>query len=563
MKKTIMGLIAFSAVLTLTACSHKSTESADTFNQSTTQTIETGNIKGKKDTENNALEWLGVPYAQAERWQAPKEVDKWDDTFDATEYGEKDIQFSNNEVVGSENELNLDIVRPDTDETDLPVLVFLHGGNNQTGHAQEIKGNTLANDLNAVYVSVNYRLGVLGFNPLDALKTGSDEENSGNFALLDIAQALDWVEKNIETFGGNKDNVTLAGFSAGGRDVMATLISPTFKGKYDKAISFSGGMTLSDEEESQEIFATAIAPLVVEDGLQPTEEDAKNWLLEDNNEVADYLKNLSADRLAPLMGNAGIRMSVFPHLYKDGTVIPEEGFETETFNDVPLMLVTGTNEFSLFIASDERFAEDFNSGDLFQDEQKQAEFDYSRNYGGQLYRLSNGVDSARKLAGKYNSDIYISEIFYGDDSNVTPQLASTLGAFHGIFKAMLQTPSNYAAFIGEEFDNDGAKDMSSDFKAYLKNFLASGNPNDKNLVNWPKWSEQSEVLSISATENAKDIKAATDSETASDILEKMQADTTLSEGVKNELNTTVLSSRWFSAPLDEIYSSQEEQVVKN
>lgn len=563
MKKTIMGLIAFSAVLTLTACSHKSTESADTFNQSTTQTIETGNIKGKKDTENNALEWLGVPYAQAERWQAPKEVDKWDDTFDATEYGEKDIQFSNNEVVGSENELNLDIVRPDTDETDLPVLVFLHGGNNQTGHAQEIKGNTLANDSNAVYVSVNYRLGALGFNPLDALKTGSDEENSGNFALLDIAQALDWVEKNIETFGGNKDNVTLAGFSAGGRDVMATLISPTFKGKYDKAISFSGGMTLSDEEESQEIFATAIAPLVVEDGLQPTEEDAKNWLLEDNNEVADYLKNLSADRLAPLMGNAGIRMSVFPHLYKDGTVIPEEGFETETFNDVPLMLVTGTNEFSLFIASDERFAEDFNSGDLFQDEQKQAEFDYSRNYGGQLYRLSNGVDSARKLAGKYNSDIYISEIFYGDDSNVTPQLASTLGAFHGIFKAMLQTPSNYAAFIGEEFDNDGAKDMSSDFKAYLKNFLASGNPNDKNLVNWPKWSEQSKVLSISATENAKDIKAATDSETASDILEKMQADTTLSEGVKNELNTTVLSGRWFSAPLDEIYSSQEEQVVKN
>ena len=563
MKKTIMGLIAFSAVLTLTACSHKSTESADTFNQSTTQTIETGNIKGKKDTENNALEWLGVPYAQAERWQAPKEVDKWDDTFDATEHGEKDIQFSNNEVVGSENELNLDIVRPDTDETDLPVLVFLHGGNNQTGHAQEIKGNTLANDSNAVYVSVNYRLGALGFNPLDALKTGSDEENSGNFALLDIAQALDWVEKNIETFGGNKDNVTLAGFSAGGRDVMATLISPTFKGKYDKAISFSGGMTLSDEEESQEIFATAIAPLVVEDGLQPTEEDAKNWLLEDNNEIADYLKNLSADRLAPFMGNAGIRMSVFPHLYKDGTVIPEEGFETETFNDVPLMLVTGTNEFSLFIASDERFAEDFNSGDLFQDEQKQAEFDYSRNYGGQLYRLSNGVDSALKLAGKYNSDIYISEIFYGDDSNVTPQLASTLGAFHGIFKAMLQTPSNYAAFIGEEFDNDGAKDMSSDFKAYLKNFLASGNPNDKNLVNWPKWSEQSKVLSISATENAKDIKAATDSETASDILEKMQADTTLSEGVKNELNTTVLSGRWFSAPLDEIYSSQEEQVVKN
>ena len=203
------------------------------------------------------------------------------------------------------------MVRPDSDEDNLPVIVYIHGGNNQTGNAQEIRGNTLVNDINAIYVSVNYRLGVLGFNPLAALKTGNDEENSGNYSLLDIAAALDWVKENIETFGGDKDNITLAGFSAGGRDVMATLISPLFAGKYDKAISFSGGMTLSEETESQEIFAAAISPLVVEDGIKATEEEANTWLLTANNDVENYLRGISAERLAGLMGNAAIRMKLF------------------------------------------------------------------------------------------------------------------------------------------------------------------------------------------------------------------------------------------------------------
>ena len=79
------------------------------------------------------------------------------------------IQYSNGQVTGSEASLNLDVVRPDTKKKNLPVLVYIHGGNNQTGTAQEIKGNSFVKDLNAVYVSVNYRLGVLGFNPLAAV----------------------------------------------------------------------------------------------------------------------------------------------------------------------------------------------------------------------------------------------------------------------------------------------------------------------------------------------------------------------------------------------------------
>lgn len=524
------------------------------FNASIKQTISGGDIKGHQDKDNDVLEWLGIPYATASRWQAPEEVEAWSDTFDATKPGEQAIQVSNGNIVGSEEALNLDVVRPDSDEDKLPVIVYLHGGNNQTGNAQEIKGNTLVNDINAVYVSVNYRLGVLGFNPLEALKTGNAEENSGNYSLLDIAAALDWVKENIESFGGDKDNITLAGFSAGGRDVMATLISPLFAGKYDKAISFSGGMTLAEERESQEIFAAALSPLVVEDGIKASEEEAKTWLLTSHNDVEDYLRGVAAERLAGLMGNAAIRMKVFPHLYIDGTVIPESGFKTKKYHDVPLMLVTGTDEFSLFAAFDERFAKDFASGQLFTDEEKLAEFTYSKKYGGQLYRLANGVESAKTMSDNAGSAIYIAEIAYGDNSQVTPDLAKTFGAFHGIFEPMLQTPSNYASLIGEAFETDGAVAMSKAFKAYLKNFLKSDNPNGRGLMKWQAWTDTKQILSIDATQDKAIIESKTDTTTAEEILAQMAADTSLTEETKEVLNTTVLNGRWFSAVIDNNYA---------
>ncbi|MBM7636010.1 carboxylesterase family protein [Streptococcus saliviloxodontae] len=546
----VLGVIGLTC-LSLVACtSQNMKQDKNNFNRSLVQTVTGGKIKGHEDEDHNVLEWLGLPYAKAERWEAPTRVDKWSETLDATKAGESDIQFSSGKVSGIENALNLDISRPNSSDKNLPVIVYIHGGNNQTGTAQEIQGNDFVNDINAVYVSVNYRLGVFGFNPLQALKTGTAEKNSGNYALLDILAALDWVQGNIETFGGNKDNVTLAGFSAGGRDVMATLISPMFKGKYNKAISFSGGMTLADMSDSQTIFAKAIAPLVVNDGVKSSEEEAQKWLLTSGSDVADYLAGLSAERLAQLMDNAAIRMSVFPHLYKDGTVIPKEGFSTSSFNDVPLLLFTGTNEFSLFAAYDNYFARDFTSGRIFHDSEKMAAFDYVKNYGGQLYRLSNGVESAKKLSGNYKSPIYIGEISYGDDSQVTPDLARTFGAFHGIFEPMLQSPSNYASIIGNSFDNKGAQAMSKDFKLYLKQFLDTGDPNKANLTRWSSWSDNNQVLTITANQNKKKIMSSQDNVTAEEVLTQMNADTTLSDSLKYQMNTQVLNGRWFSSVVD-------------
>ena len=92
--------------------------------------------------------------------------------------------------------------------------------------------------------------------------------------------------------------------------------------------------------------------------------------------------------------------------------------------------------------------------------------------------------------------------------------------------------------------------MSAEVKTYLKNFLAKGNPNGRDLTKWQKWSDQSPVLSITASKKKANITVTTDTETAADILAKMNADKTLSDEVKSDLNQTVLNGRWFSKPID-------------
>ena len=224
-----------------------------------TVTTESGAVQGR--SENGVNSWFNVPYGHSERYEAPTTPVAWQGTRDATVPGQGDIQLDSSKSTvnapvtkGFENDLTLDIYRSKTTHKKLPVLVYIHGGNNQSGLSTELSGASFVKRHNAIFVSINYRLGGLGFNPLPALKTGTKAENSGNFALLDMHQSFKWLHDNISQFGGDPDNITAAGFSAGGRDVMAMLISPIFKNDFKQAIVFSGGMTTSSPEDAQQIF---------------------------------------------------------------------------------------------------------------------------------------------------------------------------------------------------------------------------------------------------------------------------------------------------------------------
>ena len=289
---------------------------------STSVKTKEGVVTGVEDKKYATVNWWGIPYAaKAEgklRYQAPKLAPKHKAPLDCSKVGPVNVQFNGKNVIGEEGALILDITRPNTDEKNLPVLVFLHGGNNQTSHSRLWMGQKFAQEANAVYVSLQYRLGLLGWNNLPAITQGGKWEKSGNFGLADQELALTWVKNNIKAFGGNPNNITVSGFSAGGRDVMAMLISPEFKGKFNKAISFSGGCTVAPYEASQKVIAKNLAPRVVEDQIKADKLSAESWLLskdkKDLKAVQNYLANIKAERLAPIMSGAGIRMSAFPHL---------------------------------------------------------------------------------------------------------------------------------------------------------------------------------------------------------------------------------------------------------
>ncbi|MCK7642951.1 carboxylesterase/lipase family protein [Corynebacterium sp. CCM 8835] len=189
--------------------------------------------------------WRGVPYGAdtsgPNRWRAPSAPEPWRGVRDCSEFGTvapQPVYSYKDSVRGGEDCLNLDIVRPDSDDDDLPVVVYLHGGSFIVGSSHEtmLRGYNFVRNLNVVYVSVNFRLGVLGYLDLRSL---GDDDCVANPAVRDQLLALHWIRGNIRAFGGDPDNVTLMGESAGGAAVTTLMCVPSAEGLFHKAIAQS------------------------------------------------------------------------------------------------------------------------------------------------------------------------------------------------------------------------------------------------------------------------------------------------------------------------------------
>ncbi len=512
-----------------------------------------GDVMGT--VQNGVDVYYGVPYGADPvgelRWSAPTAPAAWTETLDCTEKAPIAMQMatvytaegSTTALAGTTDCLNLDIFTPENAEN-LPVMVYIHGGNNQTGGSyEEIKDGTyLAATDECVLVSLNYRTGLLGFNALPALQT--EEGSTGNYALLDIAFALEWVRDNVSSFGGDPNNVTVSGFSAGGRNVMAMLVSPIFEGLFQRAVVFSGGMTICDEEQGALKDAEIIAPLAVEDGKAETEEEAAEWLMGTGSDVKDYLYSLSAERLTQLMTNAGIRMAKFPHLFGDDVVLPSGGFENADYvNDVPVIMLTGTSEFSLF-ASDSYYST------LEGEELQAAAQAFAVKYGSDFYRTFNTQLSAETMAESgYTSNMYLVQFEYGGADSAT---TIGMGSFHGIFVPAISPTHGYTFF--HDFSGAGYTSLAADFNTYLKNFLYTGDPNSSSPdVVWDNWtSESKQTLCLDADEETGTSTAVLKNvfKTNDEIIAEIEADTAVPDEVKSVIISTIMNGRWFSDDLD-------------
>lgn len=592
-RRVLCAICAAALVLSFAACTQRQSisayaaegaqaasqsESKFAYRQGTLQTTRYGKINGFE--KEGALHWYGVPYAMPPvgelRWKAPQPMKSWGDTLDATksQFASQITTVSANstketkrELQGSEaGAVTLDITRPNTDETGLPVFFYIHGGNNQTGKSAAFPATEFAQEINAVVVSVNHRLGMLGFNALPALKHGTAEENSGNFSLLDLAAALDWVAENAESFGGDGKNITITGSSAGGRDVMAMLISPTLKGKFQKAISYSGGMTIADIPASQRVEARALAPLAVKKGIKADEKSAAEWLLTDGDDVRSFLYGLSDEEVASAFGGAAIRMSAFPHLFNDGTVLPKEGFDTTVWNEVPILMVNGDREFATFCKSSAPFNA-VSPEELMKDEALLAQYKFAEKYGSKMYGYFNGEESAVRMLDKYKAPIYTCIIRWGDNPDVVgAEMATIYGSYHCMTTPLMtHVLANAATRYPEQFASEGCKKVSEMLNAYYSNFIRTGDPNGGELPKWEAWSSLDGTTQLIVDGNKTEAFAEMSKEHTSypEIIKTMEEDKSIPEDQKAMLIKTVLNGRWFSAAVDEHFHNENLWEAKN
>src|ERR1700758_3182403 len=215
--------------------------------------VEGGQIADSAPDPSGNRVFKRIPYAAPPlgdlRWRAPQPVQKWQGVRDVAEWGPRCVQSSR---LGDLDPLNkrmdedclyLNVWTPATSSSQsLPVMVWVHGGSNLNGAGSqpEFDGSHLASK-GVVVVTINYRLDVFGFLAHPELTKESGTNSSGNYGLLDQIAALKWVQNNIRAFGGDPNQVTLFGESAGAIDVSLLMASPLTKGLFRRVIGESGG----------------------------------------------------------------------------------------------------------------------------------------------------------------------------------------------------------------------------------------------------------------------------------------------------------------------------------
>lgn len=325
--------------------------------QATTANTEYGKVAGY--IENGIYIYKGIPYAEAERFMPPTKVTKWDGVRSSRSYGptspqgkrmgwysdEQAFAFDWNDGYQDEDCLRLNIWTPGINGNQKrPVMVWLHGGGYSAGSGHELPsydGTNLSRKGDIVVVSLNHRLNVLGF--LDLSAYGEKYKESGNVGILDIVAALEWINKNISSFGGDPSNVTIFGQSGGGGKVSTLLATPSAEGLFHKAIIQSGAMLNTMESKWSRRIGTAVAR---ELGLNSSDIDKiqnipYQQLLEAGEKAVAEVK-VEADK-------EGFKTFIFgwaPTI--DGNILPSQLFyptPPEQSKNIPILVGTTLHEF--------------------------------------------------------------------------------------------------------------------------------------------------------------------------------------------------------------------------
>lgn len=476
----------------LLACT--SGEKRKTIDVNSVKTI-AGMVSGKTTNDVAVKVFMGIPFAAPPvgelRWKAPQPLQPWKGVRQCIDNPPSAMQATPNPFMCwseefmapqeplSEDCLYLNIWTAAQNNTEKrPVMVWIHGGafTSGSGTVPLYNGEAMARK-GVVFVTINYRLGIWGFLAHPELSAESELGVSGNYGILDQIAALHWVKENIASFGGDPDNVTIAGQSAGAFSVNMLVVSPLAKGLFHKAIAQSGGMF------GKQLSLGQTFQMAEENGKQLTEKLGIKSIT--------GLRSLSTDSLSKIQGWFGITV--------DNVVIPPiyETFAAGKHNDVPL--ITGWN-------ADDGVS--FGPAPTAVKFKEQAKLQYGDNGDAFLKLFHANTDAEAAQSQKL-----LSQLNFGWHNYTWARMQSAKGtgkAYLYYFKRVPPGEPNYGAFHSAEFAyalhtlkfwdrpfTDIDYQLEETMSSYWVNFAKTSNPNGDGLPAWPAYNDKNpEVIEL-------------------------------------------------------------------
>ena len=475
-----------------------------------------GAIRGAVSAlDAGVVAFKGIPYAAPPagelRWRPPRPVVAWEGVRDASGSGPICVQNGGRDVPQDEDCLFLNVWAPRETSAPRPVLFWIHGGGytGGSGSTALYDGTRLAAD-GAVVVTINYRLNVFGFLAHPALSAESPHGASGNYGLLDVVAALEWVRDNVALFGGDPDRVTIFGESAGGGAVMSVMLIPAAGGLFHRAIAQSNWINGWDRPlaapargwEAAEAQGLRVAAAL---GIAADAEDPLAAMRAAS--AADVLAASNADAGSPFLRTGNVWA---PNV--DGRVVPDDPlamYRAGRQHRVPLLTGLNGNEGSLMTRG-----MDVADAAAFEDHVRSV-------YPALADEMLAHYDASSPAAARAAIDKVIHDLYFAGPVRAHAESQAAAGAptwlYH--FTHVPPTPwgaelgSHHAAElvyvfgtltrreaggerplgltpVGDYTDTDTA--LSATMRAYWVQFAATGDPNREGLPAWPAFDPETD-----------------------------------------------------------------------
>tara|TARA_B100000886_G_scaffold294350_1_gene220776 strand:+ start:2840 stop:4624 length:1785 start_codon:yes stop_codon:yes gene_type:complete len=521
-----------------------------------------GIVNGTK--KKNVTVYEDIPYAKPPkgylRWKAPREISvpvkifPKENNFCIQRPSNLGGADGDEFFVGSEDCLYLDITVPNNKiNQKLPVMLWIHGGGNTSGLKDLYDFSKMAYKHNVIIVRVNYRLGPIGWFTHPSIQSFQQgEDKTSNFGTLDIIMALKWVNKNISKFGGDFNNVTIFGESAGGHNVLSLLVSKKAKGLFHKAISMSG-------------YTTSIS---IEDAYKPVEESStskyssskviekllKKFDLADfpgkniNEQIRELLLTIPIEDFFEIYANRA-SYDELPLTTADGIVIPKIGLKKaltkkEYVNIVPTIAGSNRDEVKLWLATATYFVDlDYSllgsilripKVDLSNEESFEA-FNYYRSSAWKI----RGVDVPLKSLSKAgNNSLYAYRYDWDDHrQHVIADFKKLIGAAHATEIPLLTGNMDlvggyplsdliYPPSISKRY-------TSKNMMKFWTNFAKNGSPGESsNAVIWEKYQNINDIANYLVIDKKKKLMMVKNRTTFQSLIDELIDDNRVNEQEK-------------------------------